>query len=579
MKLPRNSGWVKTRATVLGQEIVEVLVERAELTRAVVHLTRSLESFFMSRIALCRKNAAVVMLLFTAELHAGGFRRGDSNQDSQVNLADATVTLEFLFVGNRELACTDAADADDSGEVDIVDPMATLFFLFGGGSEPPAPGPDTPGPDPTVDSLGCDSVETSMIFPPTVQAWMEWAPAVGTRQRQGNRLPENAGVFQIGEGISFVVVVEATENFTTLSDVPFESPTDSTVGNPASLLVTVDQDLGNPGAGGVAAGESLATRFLNDIDVWEDPIRLVKRAALRIDGASVIAPSVGTYAFSIRVTDASCSSSLTLPIMLEVFPSTEPEVHFWLEGDTGGSPDGTPLDANDGSGGLRLPSTGSSHLILEARPNSKASPLEGDAEIDTSSVQLFADWPILPDTVGGEALGDRITLLSQEADGSVRWSLLLTPDSGAPTVGNSRLSALIATNGGTVNSPVTRVLESEVSYANHVQSVWNDKCAACHDNFTATRGLVVVNLSLTASLIRRNIVNVFAAGPDFGSTAPLLVTPFTPQASYLYLKLTNAQLDPGVLGEGDQMPADGNVLNSDELHRVEGWIAQGAADN
>lgn len=513
------------------------------------------------------------------DLHAGGFRRGDASQNGQVGIEDATVTLEFLFLGTIGLTCMDAADTNDSGIVDIVDPMATVFYLFASGAQPPSPGPTTPGPDPTDDALGCDSVETTMSFPPTARAWMEWAPAVGTRQRHGSRLPDNAGVFQVGEGVSFVLIVEATENFTTLSDIPFESPSDSTVGNTGALLVTVDRDLGDPNGGGVSAGQNLATFFLNDIDVWEDPIRLIKRAALRIDGASALAPSAGAHEFSIRVTDARCSSAPTISVSLEVAPSTEPEVHFWLEGESGGSPDGVRLDANAGSGGLRMLPSDPTHLILEARPNGKSDPQDNASQIDTSSVQLSADWPILSGTQANDPLEGQLVLRSTEPDGSVRWSLRLDPSSGAPTVGNARLAPVVSTNGGATSSSVVRVLESDVSYAADVQPIWNDKCGACHDNFSATRGLVVVDLSLTASILRRNIVNVFAAGPDFGSTAPLLVTPFDPQTSYLFLKLIDAQNDPGVLGEGVQMPADGNLLNAVELHRVEGWIAQGAEDN
>ena len=36
----------------------------------------------------------------------------------------------------------------------LIDTISTLNYLFLGGPEPPAPGPNEPGPDPTTDDLG-----------------------------------------------------------------------------------------------------------------------------------------------------------------------------------------------------------------------------------------------------------------------------------------------------------------------------------------------------------------------------------------------------------------------------------------
>ncbi|HVR72838.1 MAG TPA: hypothetical protein VMT52_00830, partial [Planctomycetota bacterium] len=57
------------------------------------------------------------------------------------------------------LACADSADSNDDGRVDIADAVALLGYLFRGGPEPPAPGADSCGPDPTQDELiSCDAV-------------------------------------------------------------------------------------------------------------------------------------------------------------------------------------------------------------------------------------------------------------------------------------------------------------------------------------------------------------------------------------------------------------------------------------
>ncbi len=83
------------------------------------------------------------------------FRRGDANQDGQVNLSDPVWTNNALFSGGPQPHCWDAVDSNDDGNADLSDSVWTLNFLFQSGPEPPAPGPFTCGPDPTGDSLTC----------------------------------------------------------------------------------------------------------------------------------------------------------------------------------------------------------------------------------------------------------------------------------------------------------------------------------------------------------------------------------------------------------------------------------------
>lgn len=84
------------------------------------------------------------------------FRRGDSNDDASLDIADAVFILRYLFLGAGNLSCMEAADANDDGRVDIADAVRILGFLFLGGEDLPVPssmcGTDGPGsPD-----LGCD---------------------------------------------------------------------------------------------------------------------------------------------------------------------------------------------------------------------------------------------------------------------------------------------------------------------------------------------------------------------------------------------------------------------------------------
>jgi len=87
-------------------------------------------------------------------VRAGEFVRGDANLDLQVDLSDAVLTLESLFVRGEPLPCPDAGDSDDSGVLDISDPIRTLGFLFTGGAAPPPPFP-AEGFDPSADGLTC----------------------------------------------------------------------------------------------------------------------------------------------------------------------------------------------------------------------------------------------------------------------------------------------------------------------------------------------------------------------------------------------------------------------------------------
>jgi PKD repeat protein len=83
----------------------------------------------------------------------GLFLRGDSNRDFEVGLSDAVFTLVYLFNGEGEPPCPDAADSNDDGDIDVSDPIDTLSFLFSGvGKFPPYPYPGA-GLDGTEDEL------------------------------------------------------------------------------------------------------------------------------------------------------------------------------------------------------------------------------------------------------------------------------------------------------------------------------------------------------------------------------------------------------------------------------------------
>jgi hypothetical protein len=58
------------------------------------------------------------------------FRRSDVNGDAGIDVSDAVRILRFLFVDGTPLRCDDAADIDDDGAVNLVDAVVLLERLF-----------------------------------------------------------------------------------------------------------------------------------------------------------------------------------------------------------------------------------------------------------------------------------------------------------------------------------------------------------------------------------------------------------------------------------------------------------------
>ncbi len=90
------------------------------------------------------------------------FKRGDSNRDGGMNIADAVYILQNLFAQGPDIYCMEAADANDDEGVNIADAVYILQNLFAQGPAIPAPGPDACGPDTTPHptepetDLGCE---------------------------------------------------------------------------------------------------------------------------------------------------------------------------------------------------------------------------------------------------------------------------------------------------------------------------------------------------------------------------------------------------------------------------------------
>ncbi|MBI4604653.1 MAG: metallophosphoesterase, partial [Planctomycetes bacterium] len=138
------------------QSFTMVRLRQHHVTRITVDAdVLTIQPFNESGVAIDINGAAAGTASTVTKSTTLRFRRGDSNRDKKVDLADAVFSLAALFQGGPQPHCLDAADADDTGVFDITDPVFTLNHLFQGGPPQPPPGPDGCGTDPTSDDLTC----------------------------------------------------------------------------------------------------------------------------------------------------------------------------------------------------------------------------------------------------------------------------------------------------------------------------------------------------------------------------------------------------------------------------------------
>ena len=69
------------------------------------------------------------------------FIRGDVNDNGNVDIADVSALLAFLFTGST-IGCDDAVDTNGSGDINLADAVTLLSYLFASGPLLPSPFPD-----------------------------------------------------------------------------------------------------------------------------------------------------------------------------------------------------------------------------------------------------------------------------------------------------------------------------------------------------------------------------------------------------------------------------------------------------
>lgn len=511
----------------------------------------------------------VMLLVEPSVLKAQLFFRGDVNADANLDISDAVAVFGYLFVGREAPACLDTVDANDDGMLNLTDGIAILEFLFRGGDPlpPPRPRDPCPGPDPTDDTIPCENGVEPSTLPPGLALIPVESQAPGVRQR--SRVPLEAiepGKYRVLAGTSFAILVDATSNRISQASFSFQDPDNPHAGNPSTLEVRCDRDLGDPTAGGIAAGENLAPLFFGDVDIWVDQIYLITHAALRISGTGALSPTPGEYRFNAVVTDEACARSEEASFSLTVEPSAQPEIFAWVE--TNAGDDVVSLLQHDpGSGNVRLTEAAAddqsdTRLVIEALPNGQGGPAP-----ETLDVRAVPPFP------GGEDLGSLFVM--EAADPAIRFSMPLSAP-WFPTLGNTDLTITIGSTDGSVVRTVRVRLEVEVHHESDIEPIWRERCTGCHEEPDPEKGLVLVDPVPGRAF--RNVVNVFASEPKISSVASLLVRPFFPDRSYLYHKIQGTHLEPEVGGDGGRMPDDESILKVESQRLIESWILQGALE-
>lgn len=109
--------------------------------------------------------------------------------------------------------------------------------------------------------------------------------------------------------------------------------------------------------------------------------------------------------------------------------------------------------------------------------------------------------------------------------------------------------------------------DTTISFSGQIQPIFTKNCAlsGCHAGAHP-----VHNQNLSAGQAYSNIVNVPSAEkPGYDR-----VKPFSPDSSYLYLKITGSPLITGV-----QMPYLRPALPQSDISAIKQWIEQGALNN
>lgn len=85
------------------------------------------------------------------------FRRGDTNSDSVVNIADAVFLIQHFFLAGPMPSCNDSANTNGDDSLDLGDVITVINYQFLNGNPPPPPFPSCGLSSNGQPELGCSS--------------------------------------------------------------------------------------------------------------------------------------------------------------------------------------------------------------------------------------------------------------------------------------------------------------------------------------------------------------------------------------------------------------------------------------
>jgi len=139
---------------------------------------------------------------------------------------------------------------------------------------------------------------------------------------------------------------------------------------------------------------------------------------------------------------------------------------------------------------------------------------------------------------------------------AVRWFFLLLI-----------LAVLGCNDAGDSVSPTTVAVEPTLQ---SIQSVVFNNCSTFSCHGSGKGGLTLTNGKSYGQLVNQLSIGDGAHLPQF-----FRVKPFSPDSSFLYIKITN----PHSGSQGDRMPQGGSSLPQNVIDAVKLWISQGAKNN
>ncbi len=228
---------------------------------------------------------------------------------------------EFLPAGENLAALfRELVRDDDAGTAGAL----TLGVAFGVSDQVPSENPFR-AVGTVTDIEATESVQAEAAvqivgsLPPSLAMSFEEAPDPGTRDFTEQPLIRNDSTEQwlVGSGLRWVVALIATPNAESAAGFDLIDEDHGGVGDPTTLNVTANVDLGN-----VAAGENLAAFFHVEIDPVIDDGTGEQKIGLVLDVAAGLEPPLGVLEFQATVMDELGRSSSAAVQVIEVIPNS-----------------------------------------------------------------------------------------------------------------------------------------------------------------------------------------------------------------------------------------------------------------